>query len=85
MDIMTFRAYKEKMLANKPKLVQEIANRRIQLTLDLLDTETMSVEGLALIIAQTEFHNAKIDELISKKVDQELAGLSIEQLQALKK
>ena len=59
MDIMTFRAYKEKMLASKPKLVQEIANRRIQLTLDLLDTETMSVEGLALIISHVDYEQVK--------------------------
>lgn len=57
MDIMTFRAYKERMLANKPKEVKEEACKRIQLTLDLLDTETMSVEGLAIIIAQTEYTN----------------------------
>ena len=47
------------MLANKPKLVQEIANRRIQLTLDLLDTETMSVEGLALIISHVDYEQVK--------------------------
>ena len=47
----------------------------------------MNLEEAAakLSAKQAESHNAKIDELISKKVDQELAGLSIEQLQALKK
>lgn len=52
MDIMTFRAFKYKMLAGKPKLVQDVVNRRLQLTLDLLGREAMSVEGLAIIISQ---------------------------------
>lgn len=52
MDIMTFRAYKYKMLAGKPKLVQDVVNRRLQLTLDLLGREALSVEGLAIIISQ---------------------------------
>jgi hypothetical protein len=55
MDIMTFRSYIEKMLRDQPKQVQEIAKYRIQLTLDLLGRETMSVEGLALIIGQVSY------------------------------
>ena len=59
MDIMTFRAYKEKMLSTKSKVVQQISNQRIQLTLDLLGTETMSVEGVALIISHVEYEHTK--------------------------
>lgn len=59
MDIMTFRAYKYKMLAGKPKLVQDVVNRRLQLTLDLLGREAMSVEGLAIIISQAMDEHTK--------------------------
>ena len=59
MDTMTFRAYKYKMLAGKPKLVQDVVNRRLHLTLDLLGRESMSVEGLALIISHAEDEHAK--------------------------
>lgn len=59
MDIMTFRAFKYKMLAGKPKLVQDVVNRRLQLTLDLLGREAMSVEGLAIIISQAMDEHTK--------------------------
>lgn len=59
MDIMTFRAYKYKMLAGKPKLVQDVVNRRLQLTLDLLGREAMSVEGLAIIISHAMDEHTK--------------------------
>lgn len=59
MDIMTFRAYKYKMLAGKPKSVQDVVNRRLQLTLDLLGREAMSVEGLAIIISQAMDEHTK--------------------------
>ena len=59
MDTMTFRAYKYKMLAGKPKLVQDVVNRRLQLTLDLLGSETMSVEGLAIIISNAMDEHTK--------------------------
>lgn len=59
MDIMTFRAYKYKMLAGKPKLVQDVVNRRLQLTLDLLGREALSVEGLAIIISQAMDEHTK--------------------------
>lgn len=62
MDIMTFRAYKYKMLAGKPKLVQDVVNRRLQLTLDLLDRQTMSIEGLAIIISLAEDEQRIKDE-----------------------
>ena len=59
MDIMTFRAYKYKMLAGKPKLVQDVVNRRLQMTLDLLGREAMSVEGLAIIISHAMDEHSK--------------------------
>lgn len=42
------------MLSQKSEEVQSEANRRIQLVLDLLGTEVMSVEGLAIIISQVQ-------------------------------
>ena len=61
-----------------------LISRKLELVQDIIATR--EEEAAAKLSAkQAESHNAKIDELISKKVDQELAGLSIEQLQALKK
>ena len=61
-----------------------LISRKLELVQDII--ATIEDEAAAKLSAkQAESHNAKIDELISKKVDQELAGLSIEQLQALKK
>ena len=54
MDILLFRSHKNKMLSQKSEEVQSEANRRIQLVLDLLGTEVMSVEGLAIIISQVQ-------------------------------
>ena len=54
MDIMTFRAYKYKMLASKPKVVQEVSDRRV-----LLGSQTMSIECLALIISHVEVEYTK--------------------------
>ena len=54
MDIMTFRAYKYKMLAGKPKVVQEVSDRRV-----LLGSQTMSIECLALIISHVEVEYTK--------------------------
>lgn len=52
MEISTFRAIKAKLLRNQPSLIQIEVDRRIQLILDLLDSEVMSEEGIALVIAQ---------------------------------
>ena len=61
-----------------------LISKKLELVKDIIATR--EEEAAAKLSAkQAESHNAKIDELISKKVDQELAGLSIEQLQALKK
>ena len=61
-----------------------LISKKLELVKDII--ETREEEAAANLSAkQAESHNAKIDELISKKADQELAGLSIEQLQALKK
>ena len=61
-----------------------LISKKLELVKDIIATR--EEEAAANLSAkQAESHNAKIDELISKKVDQELAGLSIEQLQALKK
>lgn len=51
MDIATFRISTLRMLEKiEPEQATE-ASRRIQLTLDLLGTETMSIETVATIIA----------------------------------
>ena len=61
-----------------------LISKKLELVKDIIATR--EEEAAANLSAkQAESHNAKIDELISKKVDQELANLSIEQLQALKK
>lgn len=54
MDLITYRAYVNKMLANEPKQIQNEVHKRIKVTLDILDTETMSIEGVAIIIALTK-------------------------------
>lgn len=54
MDIALFRAIKARLLRNETESVVLEAERRIQLTLDLLDQETMSKEGIALIITQVK-------------------------------
>lgn len=57
---------------------------KLELVKDIIATKES--EALAAQTAKaTESHNSKIDQLIAAKVEQELAGLSIEQLQALKK
>lgn len=57
---------------------------KLELVKDIIATKES--EALAAQTAKaTESHNSKIDQLIAAKVEEELAGLSIEQLQALKK
>lgn len=51
MDIPTFRNLKLCMLRNQPTEVAIEANHRIDITLELLEAETMSAEALALIIS----------------------------------
>ena len=61
MDIMTFRAHKAKMLDRQAPAIRDTINHRIDYVLDLLGTETMSVEGLALIISQVAFETKTLD------------------------
>ena len=50
MDIMTFNIIRENLLQNLTPIQADLAKQRIQLVLDLLGTETMSKEGMAIII-----------------------------------
>ena len=61
MDIMTFRAHKAKMLNKQAPAIRDTINHRIDYLLDLLGTETMSVEGLALIVSQVAFETKTLD------------------------
>ena len=73
-----------KSFVKRKSTADTLISRKLELVQDII--ATIEDEAAANLSAkQAESHNAKIDELISKKVDQELAGLSIEQLQALKK
>lgn len=61
MDIMTFRAHKAKMLDRQAPVIRDTINHRIDYVLDLLGTETMSAEGLALIVSQVAFETKTLD------------------------
>ena len=61
MDIMTFKAHKAKMLDRQAPAIRDTINHRIDYVLDLLGTETMSIEGLALIISQVAFETKTLD------------------------
>ena len=61
MDIMTFRALRAKMLDRQAPAIRDTINHRIDYVLDLLGTETMSIEGLALIISQVSFETKTLD------------------------
>ena len=61
MDIMTFKADKAKMLDRQAPAIRDTINHRIDYVLDLLGTETMSIEGLALIISQVSFETKTLD------------------------
>lgn len=54
MDLMTYRAYISKMLSNETTEVTDEAIRRMNLTLNLLGSETMSIEGVAIIISMVK-------------------------------
>ena len=62
MDIATFRAHKTKMLSKQAPAIRDTINHRVNYVLDLLGTETMSVEGLALIISQVTFETKSLDQ-----------------------
>ena len=62
MDIATFRAHKTKMLSKQEPAIRDTINHRVNYVLDLLGTETMSVEGLALIISQVAFETKSLDQ-----------------------
>lgn len=68
MDIMVFRALRTKMLSKQAPAIRDTINHRVNYVLDLLGTETMSIEGLALIISQVTFETKSLDpsKLISK-------------------
>lgn len=51
LDIPTFRITKARMLEKVPKHFHQAIEDRIQLTLDLLDQETLSREAIAIIIS----------------------------------
>ena len=51
MDIITFRAYTNDILKNEPPHIVAESKHVIQLTLDLLEQETISREGIAIIVA----------------------------------
>ena len=61
MDIMTFRVLRTKMLDRQAPAIRDTINHRIDYVLDLLGTETMSIEGLALIISQVSFETKTLD------------------------
>lgn len=61
MDIITFRAHKTKMLSKQAPAIRDTINHRIDYVLDLLGTETMSIEGLALIVFQVAFESKELD------------------------
>ena len=61
MDIMTFRALRAKMLDRQAPAIRDTINHRIDYVLDLLGTETMTIEGLALIISQVSFETKTLD------------------------
>lgn len=52
MTIQTFKALLDKLLKNQPSDIETETRRRVQLTIDLLGTETMSEEGMAIILTQ---------------------------------
>lgn len=62
MDIATFRAHKTKMLSKQEPAIRDTINHRVNYVLELLGTETMSVEGLALIVSQVIFETKILDQ-----------------------
>ena len=62
MDIMVFRALRTKMLDRQAPAIRDTINHRIDYVLDLLGTETMSVEGLALLVSQVAFETKTLDK-----------------------
>lgn len=61
MDIMVFRALRTKMLDRQAPAIRDTINHKIDYVLDLLGTETMSVEGLALIVSQVALETKTLD------------------------
>lgn len=51
MNIITFRAYINDILKNEPHHIVAESKRVIQLTLDLLEQETLTREAIAIIVA----------------------------------
>ena len=72
---------KKSFLDNEP---DELSKLQLDLVLDIM--ETKQAEKVAIQTAQaTASFNSKIDSLIAKKQDENLASLSIEELAKLKK
>ena len=69
MDIATFRAHKTKMLSKQELAIRDTINHRVNYVLELLGTETMSVEGLALIVSQVIFETKILDQSKSTTED----------------
>ena len=69
MDIATFRAHKTKMLNKQEPAIRDTINHRVNYVLELLGTETMSVEGLALIVSQVIFETKILDQSKSTTED----------------
>ena len=61
MGIIAFRAHKAKMLNRQAPEIRDTINYRIEYVLDLLGTDTMSVEGLALLVSQVSFETKTLD------------------------
>lgn len=59
------------------------AKLRFDLVLDVL-TDKVKAKEIASKAADTRAKNARIDEIIARKNDEELEGLSIEKLEALR-
>ena len=54
MDLMLYRLRIEKLLINESVEVKEEVKRRVKLVLELLDTENISIEGIAIITTQVK-------------------------------
>lgn len=54
MDLMLYRSRIEKLIINESVEVKEEVKRRVKLVLELLDTENISIEGIAIITAQVK-------------------------------
>ena len=54
MDLMLYRSRIKRLLSKETTEVKEEVKRRIDIVLELLGTEEMSIEGAAIITAQVK-------------------------------